>query len=76
MGKQEKLVALLSPWVKLSEIVKDGFRVESVPAQKKVMVWREDLQDEQGLADALKKLGIASPEIGVQRVTFKWQNRG
>ena len=52
MSQFEKLVAVISPWDNLSAVVKKSFRVESLPEEKKVMVWREDLQTEQALAAA------------------------
>lgn len=36
MSLQEKLVAVISPWEKLTEAVKNGLRVQSLPREKKV----------------------------------------
>lgn len=66
---QDMLVAVISPWEKLSEVVKKGFRVESLPTEKKVMVWRDDLQDAQALADELKRIGIAVLETRTKKPT-------
>jgi len=73
VAEQERLVAVISPWEKLSEVVNEGFRVESLPREKKVAVWREDLQTGEKLAEELKKLGIAPVEIRTEKVTTKWQ---
>ena len=69
---REKLVAVISPWEKLSDLVKRQFRVESLPAEKKVMVWRDDLQSEKTLAAELKQVGITSPEIRKAKTKTKW----
>jgi hypothetical protein len=69
MGKLDRLVAIVSPWEKISDFVKHKFRIESLPAEKKVMVWRDDLQSEQELVAELKSLGVASPEIRERPIT-------
>ena len=74
MAEEKKLVAVISPWDKLSELVKRQFRLESLPAEKKVMVWREDLQDEQQLSGELKKLGITDVELRQKKVITRWQD--
>lgn len=74
MNEEEKLVAVISPWEKLAALVKKEFRVESLPKEKKVMVWREDLQTEKKLAEELNTLGLTDLEIGKRKVTAKWQN--
>ena len=74
MSQFEKLVAVISPWDNLSTVVKRNFRVESLPEEKKVMVWRDDLQSEQALATELKSLGVAAVEMRKKRVTAKWQD--
>jgi hypothetical protein len=74
MSGQEKLVAVISPWEKLSDLVKRGFRVESLPAEKKIMVWRDDLQTEKELTGTLSQIGISSVEVQKKRVTAKWQD--
>jgi hypothetical protein len=63
MSTKEKLVAIVSPWEKLNDLAKRHFRVESLPAEKRVMVWRDDLQSEKALLAELKSVGILSPEI-------------
>lgn len=63
MAEKEKLVAVVSPWEKLSELAKQKFRIESLPEEKKVLVWRDDLQTEQALTAALKKVGITAMEM-------------
>ena len=40
----EKLVAIVSPWEKLPVLARRNFRIESLPTEKKVQVWRDDLQ--------------------------------
>ncbi len=70
----EKLVAVISPWEKLGDLVKLGFRAESLPTEKKVMVWRDDLQSEDTLSGELKKLHIAGVEIRSKKVTERWQD--
>ena len=72
MCQQEKLTAIISPWEKLPDLVKDGFRVESLPKEKKVMVWRDDLATEKALTAALGKHGVKDVEIRKNKVTTKW----
>ncbi len=72
--QRERLVAVVSPWEKLGEVVKRDFRVESVPAEKTVMVWRDDLQTAESLAAELKSIGVTPIEIRTAAVTAKWQN--
>lgn len=74
MSESEKWVAVISPWDKLSAVVKSNFRVESVPEEKKVMVWRDDLQSEQALAEELKTLGVGTVEVRRKKVTARWQD--
>jgi hypothetical protein len=74
MAEEKKLVAVISPWDKLSELVKRQFRLESLPAEKKVMVWREDLQDEQQLSSELEKAGVTGVELRQRKVTTRWQD--
>jgi len=72
MGTKELLVAVVSPWEKLSELVKRKFRVESLPAEKKVMVWRDDLQTEKKLAAELAQIGVNEVQIVKKRPT-EWK---
>jgi hypothetical protein len=65
----EKLVAVLSPWEKLPALAKRQFRIESLPAEKKVQVWRDDLQSEELLTAELTRLGITAPELRNSRIT-------
>jgi hypothetical protein len=74
MADTEKLVAIVSPWKGLGELVKQRFRIESLPAEKKVMVWREDLQTKRKLERELADLGIEWSEIEKRRVTAKWRD--
>ena len=74
MSAEEKLVAVISPWEKLPELVKKKFWVESLPAEKKVMVWREDLQNSEALTKELKSVGITAVEIRTSPVTSNWKN--
>jgi len=74
MGDEEKLVAVISPWERLSDLVKRKFRVESLPREKKVMVWRDDLQNNKDLEAELKKIGITSVDLRKKRVTGTWQD--
>jgi hypothetical protein len=74
MGESETIVAVISPWDKLSDLVKRKFRVESLPAEKKVMVWREDIHTRQAMEKELKKVGITSFEVRKGRVRAKWQD--
>jgi hypothetical protein len=74
MSEFEKWVAVISPWDKLSAVVKKNFRVESLPEEKKVMVWRDDLQSEQALAEELKQLGVGAAELRKKKVTARWQD--
>lgn len=74
MAEEKRVVAVISPWDKLSELVKKKFRVETLPAEKKVMVWREDLETQDQLLTELTKTGIANAEIRTHKVTAKWQD--
>lgn len=74
MGEEKKVVAVISPWEKLSDLVKRNFRVESLPAEKKVMVWREDLATKEQLTAELEKVGITSVDVRTNKVTAKWQD--
>ena len=73
MAVEDKLVAVISPWSKLPQLVKQKFWIESLAAEKKVLVWREDLQDAKSLAAELKKQGIADAEYRTARVTTSWK---
>jgi hypothetical protein len=70
---EERVVAVISPWEKISEVVKKKFRIESLPREKKVIVWRDDLQDEQKLSEELAGIGIGSVEIRRRQPT-DWQD--
>ena len=74
MGVEERIVAVVSPWDKLPALVKKNFRVESLPAEKMVMVWRDDLQSESQLQAELQEIGIATAELRKKKVTTKWQD--
>jgi hypothetical protein len=74
MAAIEKLVAIISPWENLSQLVKDKFRIESLPAEKKVMVWREDLQEQGELTRELSRLGIKPAAVRSEKVTARWQD--
>jgi hypothetical protein len=63
MSEKDRLVAIISPWEKLAGVVKQKFRLESLPEEKKVMVWRDDLRTEQELTGELRKIGIVSMEL-------------
>lgn len=71
--ERERLVAVVSPWEKLGELVKRDFRVQSLPAEKAVMVWRDDLQDAETLTAELKGIGVTPIELRTRTVTAKWQ---
>lgn len=72
MGQKDRLVAVVSPWEKLSEVVKRQFRLESLPEEKKVMVWRDDLQTEQALTAELTKIGIVAVELR-KKAPIEWK---
>ena len=74
MTEEERLVAVISPWERLAELVKLQFRVESLPAEKKVMVWRDDLQEEAALGSELGRVGITTVELRRKKVTARWQD--
>lgn len=74
MSEDERLVAVISPWDKLAELVKRKFRVESLVSEKKVAVWRDDLQGEAELTEELKRAGVKDFEIRTARVTTRWQD--
>ena len=73
MASREQLVAVISPWNRLSELVRANFRVETLPAEKMVMVWRDDLQTAESLSEELKRLNVQSPELRQASVTAAWQ---
>ena len=75
MSEKDKLVAVVSPWEKLSELVKRQFRIESMPNGKMVMVWRDDLQTERRLRAALEEIGVAPTEVIKKQLT-EWQRDG
>jgi hypothetical protein len=68
-NQAERLVAILLPWEKLPTLAKRRFRIESLPAEKKVMVWRDDLQGEAELAAELSRAGVAAVELRQQIIT-------
>lgn len=72
MAEKQKLVAVVSPWEKISELAKQKFRIESLPEEKKVMVWRDDLSTEQELTVELKRIGVGSLEVRKMRPT-EWK---
>ena len=74
MPAEEKLVAVVSPWDKLPELVKRKFRVESLPAAKLVMVWRDDLETPEKLTAALASLGVTPSEVSKRSIT-NWKER-
>ena len=65
----DKLVAVVSPWDKISALVQKQFRIESLPAEKKVMAWRDDLQTEAALTEQLGQIGIRAVELRRKKVT-------
>ena len=67
--ENEKLVAILSPWDKIHALAKRQFRIESLPAEKRVMVWRDDLQSETSFAEELSRAGVAAVEFRQQPIT-------
>lgn len=73
MKEQERLVAVISPWEKIAEVVKHHFRMESLPAEKKIMVWRDDLQDAHALTEELQSIGVKSVEVRKNRTT-QWKD--
>lgn len=74
MDESERIVAVISPWQKLSDLVKRKFRVESLPAEKKVMVWRDDLLSEDAIQQELRSVGIAEVEFRKAKITSRWQD--
>jgi N-acetyl-anhydromuramyl-L-alanine amidase AmpD len=74
MAVEDKLVAVISPWDKLPQLVKQKFWVESLPAEKKVAVWREDLQDRAALSAELQKHGVRDAELRTAKVTTSWKH--
>ncbi len=73
MGEREKqtdkLVAVVSPWEKISALVKRQFRIESLPNEKKVMIWRDDLQTEAALTEQLSQIGLLGAELRRNKIT-------
>ncbi len=74
MKDREILVAVISPWGKLPELVRRRFRVESLATPGKVMVWRKDLQTEAGLKTELEAAGITEMEIARRFATTGWKD--
>jgi hypothetical protein len=74
MNEQQRLVAVISPWEKLSHVVKHEFRMESLPGERMVAVWRDDLQTEDKLAKELNSIGVHSVEIRQQKVKTSWRH--
>lgn len=74
MSEEQRLVAIISPWEKLSDLVKRKFRIESLPAEKKVMVWREDLASTEALQSELASAGIVDADLRTKKVTARWQD--
>lgn len=74
MKDREMLVAIISPWAGLSQLVKRKFRIESLPAEKKVMVWRKDLQTEPALRAEVEAAGVIEMEIARRFVTAGWKD--
>ena len=72
MNEEERLVAIVSPWDNLGKLVKRGFRVQSLPREKKVLVWRVDLQGEADLTQAIREAGISAIEIRRGKVVVQW----
>jgi hypothetical protein len=75
MSETEKLVAVVSPWEKLSDLVKRRFRIESTPTGKMVMAWRDDLQSEEKLRAALQELGVVPAEV-IKKQPTEWLRVG
>ena len=69
MSENEKLVAVISPWEKLPALSKKDFRMESLPEEKRAMVWRDDLQTEQALSDELRRLGVNNFDVQTKKTT-------
>ncbi len=73
MPEKERTVAVVSPWEKISELAKRKFRIESLPEEKKIMVWRDDLTTDDELAAELKSIGIKMVELRKSKPTT-WKN--
>ncbi len=65
----EKLVAIVSPWEKLPALARRNFRIESLPTEKKVQVWRDDLQSPELLTAELSEAGVTPVEVRSNRIT-------
>ena len=74
MNQEQKLVAVVSPWEKLAELVRRNFRLESLPEEKKVVAWRDDLQTRELLEAELHAAGIAAVDVRSQKVTTRWRD--
>jgi hypothetical protein len=74
MNQEEKLVAVISPWEKLNELIRRNFRLESLPEEKKVMAWRDDLQSRELLEAELHAAGIAAADVRSKKVTTRWRD--
>ena len=71
MSREERVVAVISPWDNLRALVNKGFRVQSLPRERKVFVWREDLNDEKRLVKAVKEAEIEVIEVRRRRGRMK-----
>jgi hypothetical protein len=73
MSEEERVVAVISPWDHLGALVNNGFRVQSLPREKKVMVWRKDLKKEKDLVAAVNEAGIKQVEVRRRKVVEDWE---
>jgi hypothetical protein len=73
MPEKERTVAVISPWEKISELAQRKFRIESLPEEKMVMVWRDDLPTDQALTAELKGVGIVKMELRTKKPT-EWKS--
>ena len=71
--EERRVVAVVSPWENLAALVKEEFRVQSLPREKKVFVWREDLKTEKKLVAAVKATGIEPIEVRTRSVISQWE---
>jgi hypothetical protein len=72
MSEKDRIVAVVSPWEKMSELAKRKFRIESLPEEKMVMVWRDDLETEQALTAELRTIGILTSDLRQKKPT-EWK---
>ena len=74
MGEEQKLVAVISPWEKLSDLIKRKFRWKAYVGEKGHGLERRPSNQGRPGSGVDQKFGITSMEIRSNRVVGKWQD--